>query len=126
VGQVVYNANREAHTIARVAQMFGEDEDWLSDVAGEMDPEDGMIWVYGPGDDGVMALTDFGIETLAELVRAYRAGHRARAGPLGHDLNTCGPHRTVTNWRIVMSSIIRWRSGLMAWVIVEVSWLKRG
>jgi hypothetical protein len=26
-------------TIARVAAMLGEDEDWLSDVALEMDPE---------------------------------------------------------------------------------------
>jgi len=32
-------------------QMLGEDEDWLFDVANEMDPEDGQIWVYGP-DDG--------------------------------------------------------------------------
>ena len=55
-------------TIARVAAMLGEDENWLWDVANEMDQEDGLIWVYGPGDDGVMAFTDFGIETLRELV----------------------------------------------------------
>lgn len=60
-------------TIARVAAMLGEDEDWLSDVANEMDQEDGLIWVYGPGDDGVMAFTDFGIETLRELVEIYKA-----------------------------------------------------
>ena len=48
--------------------MFGEDEDWLWDVANEMDPEDGLIWVYGPGNDGVMAFTDFGIETLTGLI----------------------------------------------------------
>ena len=60
-------------TIARVAAMLGEDEDWLCDVAMEMDQEDGLIWVYGPGDDGVMAFTDFGIETLRELVETYKA-----------------------------------------------------
>ena len=60
-------------TIARVAAMLGEDEDWLSDVATEMDQEDGLIWVYGPGDDGIMAFTDFGIETLRELVETYKA-----------------------------------------------------
>ena len=60
-------------TIARVAAMLGEDEDWLSDVATEMDQEDGLIWVYGPGDDGIMAFTDFGIETLHELVETYKA-----------------------------------------------------
>ena len=47
--------------------MLGEDEDWLWDVANEMDVEDGLIWVYGPGDDGVMGLTDFGIKTLTGL-----------------------------------------------------------
>ena len=40
-------------TIARVAAMLGEDENWLWDVANEMDQEDGQIWVYGPGDDGI-------------------------------------------------------------------------
>ena len=60
-------------TIARVAEMLGEDEDWLWDVATEMDPEDGLIWVYGPGDESVMAFTDFGIETLTGLIQIYKA-----------------------------------------------------
>lgn len=59
-------------TISRVAKDLGEDEDWLSDVAGGMEPEDGLIWVYGAGDDGVMAFTDFGIETLIELIRMHK------------------------------------------------------
>ena len=49
--------------------MLGEPEDWLRDVAVEMDQEDGLIWVYGSGDESVMAFTDFGIETLTELVQ---------------------------------------------------------
>ena len=40
-------------TIARVAAMLGEDEDWLWDLAVDMDQLDGLIWVYGPGDDNV-------------------------------------------------------------------------
>ena len=52
--------------------MLGEDEDWLWDVANKMDQEDGLIWVYGPGDEGVMAFTDFGMETLRELVETYK------------------------------------------------------
>ena len=60
-------------TIAQVAAMLGEDEDWLWDVAVDMDQEDGLIWVYGPGDDGVMAFTDFGIETLREFVEIHKA-----------------------------------------------------
>jgi hypothetical protein len=43
-------------TIARVAKDLGEDEDWLRDVANEMDAEDGLIWVNGVGEDGVMGV----------------------------------------------------------------------
>jgi len=59
-------------TITRVAENLGEDEDWLRDVANEMDIEDGVIWVCGLGDDGVQAFTDFGIENLIELIRLYK------------------------------------------------------
>lgn len=37
-----------------------------------MDIEDGLIWVYGIGEDGVQAFTDFGIENLIELVGFYK------------------------------------------------------
>jgi len=29
-------------------------------------------WVYGVGEDGILAFTDFGIENLTELVRMYK------------------------------------------------------
>jgi len=60
-------------TINRVAEKLGEDEDWLWDVANEMEPEDGCIWVYGIGEDGILAFTDFGIENLKELVAMHKA-----------------------------------------------------
>jgi len=53
--------------------MLGEDEDWLQDIAIEMDQEDGLIWVYGLGDESVMAFTDFGIDTLTGLIEIYKA-----------------------------------------------------
>jgi hypothetical protein len=59
-------------TINRVAKELGEDEDWISDVANEMEIEDGVIWVYGVGDDGVMAFTDFGIENLVDLIKMHK------------------------------------------------------
>ena len=59
-------------TINRVAKHLGENENWLSDIANEMDIEDGVIWVYGVGDDAVMALTDFGIENLNNLIKIYK------------------------------------------------------
>ncbi|WP_445222895.1 hypothetical protein ACKWRH_46835 (plasmid) [Bradyrhizobium sp. Pa8] len=33
---------------------------------------DGLPWVYGVGEDGVQAFTDFGIASLIELVRFYK------------------------------------------------------
>ncbi len=63
-------------TITRVVETLGEDEDWLSDVANEMDIEDGVIWVYGVGEDGVQAFTDFGIENLIELIRLHKENPR--------------------------------------------------
>jgi len=59
-------------TIAQVARDLGEDEQWLWDVATEMEIEDGVIWVYGVGEDGVQAFTDFGIENLKELIALYK------------------------------------------------------
>lgn len=59
-------------TITQVAKNLGEDEGWLTDVANEMEIEDGVIWVYGVGEDGVQAFTDQGVETLIELVRMHK------------------------------------------------------
>ena len=41
------HVNKVSHvtTIDRVAKDLGESEDWLFDVANEMDTEDGVIWV---------------------------------------------------------------------------------
>jgi hypothetical protein len=59
-------------TIDRVAKDLGEDQDWLFDVAMEMEIEDGVIWVRGVGEDGVMAFTDFGIDNLIDLIKMHR------------------------------------------------------
>ena len=37
-----------------------------------MDPEDGQLWVVGVGDDGVMAFTDDGIESLKNLIQIHK------------------------------------------------------
>jgi hypothetical protein len=60
-------------TIARVAAMLGEDEDWLSDAALEMDPEAGCLTIYGVNDEGTTGFTSFGIENLKELVEIHKA-----------------------------------------------------
>jgi hypothetical protein len=59
-------------TITRVAEQLGEDEDWLRDVASEMEIEDSVIWVHRVGEDGALAFTDFGTESLIELIKMYK------------------------------------------------------
>ena len=59
-------------TIDRVAADLGEDVEWLHELSLGLDTEDGVIWVYGTGDDQIMAFTDYGIETLVELIKEHR------------------------------------------------------
>jgi hypothetical protein len=68
------HVNKVSHvtTINQVAADLGESVDWLFDVATEMDTEDGVIWVYGGGDEQVMAFTDFGVENLIQLIKIYK------------------------------------------------------
>jgi len=68
------HVNKVSHikTIDLVAKELGEEVEWLHEVALEMDVEDGVIWVYGLDDDGVLAFTDFGIETLVDLIKIHR------------------------------------------------------
>jgi len=60
-------------TITRVAEMLGEDEDFLQEISIEMDPEDGRLTVLGPGEETMTAFTRFGVDNLAELVNIYKA-----------------------------------------------------
>ena len=55
-------------TIDRVAAELGETVDQIFDLAIDMEIEDGMILVYGLGDDSVIAFTPFGLENLQELI----------------------------------------------------------
>jgi hypothetical protein len=59
-------------TIDRVAKDLGEDIDFLFDVAIEMEPEDGLIWVHSLDDDSVMAFTDDGVDSLVDLIKIHR------------------------------------------------------
>lgn len=59
-------------TLARVAAMLGEDEDRLHEISIELGPEDGVVSVYGPGDEYTPALTELGLQNLRELIRIHR------------------------------------------------------
>ena len=68
------HVNKVSHvfTIGHVAEMLGEDEDWLLEVAEEMDTEEGRLWGVGVGEHGVMAFTDDGIDNLKDLVKIHK------------------------------------------------------
>ena len=59
-------------TLARVAKMLDEDEDFLHEIVIDMAPEDGVIAVYGCDEDYTPAFTENGIENLKELIPMYR------------------------------------------------------
>ena len=52
-----------AFTIARAAEMLGEDEEWLWELADQLEPEDGRLWIYDTEDRALLAFT----ERLKEL-----------------------------------------------------------
>lgn len=55
-------------TIERVADELGETVDRLHGLAINMEPEDGVIWVYGRDEHEVIAFTPFGVENLREMI----------------------------------------------------------
>ena len=67
-GSLTMAAIAHVFTIGYVANLLGEDEDWLYDLSIDMFPEDGCLWVYGVGEDGVPAFTKDGIENLRQII----------------------------------------------------------
>ena len=54
-------------TVARVALMLGEDGEWLHELAEQLEPEDGCLWIYDTGDRATLGFTERGIGSLKEL-----------------------------------------------------------
>jgi hypothetical protein len=65
------------YTISHVAKMLGENEDWLHELSIDMFPEDGCLWVYGVGEDGVPAFTEYGIDCLQQIIADERTAGNA-------------------------------------------------
>jgi len=56
-------APAHAITISRAAEILGEDEELLWDMATDMEPEDGCLWIHGTDDQQTVAFND-GMEYL--------------------------------------------------------------
>ena len=76
-GGLIVAAIAPVFTIGYVAKLLGEEEDWLQELSTDMFPEDGCLWVYGVGEDGVIAFTRDGIECLQQIIADERAAGRA-------------------------------------------------
>lgn len=58
--------------ISAVALELGVDEDLLHEISIGMEPEDGIIWVYGLDEDGIKAFTAEGVDELRHLLEIHR------------------------------------------------------
>ena len=67
------NKVHHVYTVAHVARQLGVVEDLIHDLTLGLEPEDGVIWVYGIDDDGVLAFTDDGIEEVRLILREYQS-----------------------------------------------------
>ena len=75
-GSLIVPAIASVFTIGYVANLLGEDEDWLHELSIDMFPEDGCLRVYGVGEDGVTAFTEDGIENLRQIILDERSAGR--------------------------------------------------
>ncbi len=57
-----------AYTIARLAEMLGEDEDRLADLAMDLESADGRRWIHDTDDRSTLAFTAQGVDSLRELL----------------------------------------------------------
>ncbi|RUX51518.1 hypothetical protein EOA33_06000 [Mesorhizobium sp. M4A.F.Ca.ET.050.02.1.1] len=66
------NKVHHVHTVDRVARDLGVSEALIQELTLGLEPEDGVIWVYGANDDdGSVAFTDEGIEKVKLLLEEY-------------------------------------------------------
>ncbi len=67
------NKVHHVYTVGSVAKRLGIDEDLIHELTVGLEPEDGVIWVYGlDEDDGTLAFTDDGVEEVRLLLEEYR------------------------------------------------------
>ncbi|MER9869634.1 hypothetical protein NKJ35_21060 [Mesorhizobium sp. M0136] len=106
-GGLIMQRNKVHHvyTVDRVARDLGVSEALIQDLTLGLEPEDGVIWVYGANDDdGILAFTDEGIEEVKLLLEEYHRVSPKKACPSTPvlrfswppDAHVCGLHRMRT------------------------------
>jgi hypothetical protein len=62
----------DGRAASRAAEILGEDEELLWDMATDMEPEDGCPWIHGADDQQTVAFTPNGMEYLREMLPEYK------------------------------------------------------
>jgi hypothetical protein len=81
-------------TVGYVANLLGEDEDWLHELSTDMFPEDGCLWVYGVGETAFPPSPKTASRTCARSwsINEPPAAHRYRSNPPNSPALRCSPH----------------------------------
>jgi hypothetical protein len=73
------NKVHHVYTVAHVAKTLGVDEDLIHNLTVGLEPEDGVIWVYGLEDDGTLAFTDEGVEEVELILQEYNRINQSKS-----------------------------------------------
>ena len=66
------NKVHHVYTVGRVAKDLGVSEDLIHELTPGLEPEDGVIWIYGVDyDDQTLAFTNEGVEEVRLLLAEY-------------------------------------------------------
>lgn len=57
------------YTIRKAAEILGRTEELLWNLSDQLEPEDGVLWIFDVDGLETMAFTEFGIENLREIIR---------------------------------------------------------
>jgi hypothetical protein len=69
---LIMAAPSHVFTISRVAEILGENEDWLYELVPEMEPEDGSLTILDTNDQSTIAFTLDGRAHLRQLVIEHK------------------------------------------------------
>lgn len=67
-GRLTVAAPSAVFTIARAAEMLGESVDLIDEIADQLEPENGCLWIYDTDERASLGFTMRGIESLKELI----------------------------------------------------------
>jgi hypothetical protein len=70
---LILAAPGHAITIRRAAEILGEDEELLWEMATDMEPQHGRLWIYDTDDQQTVAFTQNGMEYLRDMLPEYKS-----------------------------------------------------